>query len=71
MYRRRARTGGRNPGYEPYLRLVGLMLVLLAVVLVFGVIVADLLLVVAVPVGVVGAATATFPGAVLSALAST
>ena len=76
MSRRRARTGGRNRGYEPYLRFVGLGLVLLAAVLVFGVVVADLLLAVAVPVGVlagavgvVGAAIAAFSSAVVSMLA--
>jgi hypothetical protein len=77
MYRLDARTRGCKRGYEPYLRLVGLGLLLLAVVLVFGVVVADLLVVAAVPVGlvagavgVIGAAIAAFPGVILSTFAS-
>jgi hypothetical protein len=78
MYRLDARTRGCKRGYEPYLRLVGLgLLLLLAVVLVFGVVVADLLVVAAVPVGlvagavgVIGAAIAAFPGVILSTFAS-
>jgi hypothetical protein len=77
MYRRDARIRRRDRGYESSLRLVGLGLLPLAVVLVFGVVVADLLVVAAVPVGlvagavgVIGAAIAAFPGVILSTFAS-
>ncbi|WP_227134080.1 hypothetical protein [Halorubellus salinus] len=66
--RRRGSVGTR--GYEPYVRLVGLLLVLLAFVLVFGLVVADLLFVVSGTLGVLGAVLAAFPGIVLSTLAA-
>jgi hypothetical protein len=68
--RRRTNTGRRSRGLEPYFRLVGLVLVLLAMVLVFGVVVVDLVLVVSTAVGVIGAFVAAFPGVVAGAFAA-
>jgi hypothetical protein len=71
MSNRRVRTsGGRKRGYEPYLRLVGLVLILVATMLVFGVVVVDVLFVVSTALGVLGAILAAFPGVVLSAFAA-
>lgn len=71
MSNRRTRTsGGRKRGYAPYLRLLGLVLILVAALLVFGVVVADVLFVVSTALGVLGAILAAFPGAVLSAFAA-
>lgn len=68
--RNRRRGGVGAWGYEPYVRIVGLLLLALAAVLTFGLVVADVLLVVSGALGVLGALLAAFPGTVLAALAA-